>query len=59
MGKDPDSAVHNAVVLEKVAQMAILSEMIDSHVGPVPREMMDKHYNRKFGPDAYYGQIKR
>lgn len=58
-GKDPDSAVHNAVVLEKVAQMAILSEMIDSHVEPVPREMMDKHYNRKFGPDAYYGQIKR
>ncbi|MDO4323010.1 MAG: L-ribulose-5-phosphate 4-epimerase [Lachnospiraceae bacterium] len=57
-GKDPEAAVHNAVVLEKVAQMAFNCEMINSDVRPVPQEMMDKHYNRKFGPNAYYGQIK-
>ncbi len=58
-GKDPEAAVHNAVVLEKVAQMAAVCEMVNKDVQPVPREMMDKHYNRKFGPDAYYGQIKK
>ena len=55
-GKDPESAVHNAVVLEKVAQMAVTCELINEKVTPVPQVMMDKHYNRKFGPNAYYGQ---
>lgn len=55
-GKDPDEAVHNAVVLEEVAKMAAHCEMIERHVQPAPQELQDKHYYRKHGENAYYGQ---
>ena len=55
-GKDACEAVHNAVVLEEVAKMAARSEMINPQVLPAPQELQDKHYYRKHGADAYYGQ---
>ena len=55
-GKDAMEAVHNAVVLEEVAKMAARSEQINPRVLPAPRELQDKHYLRKHGTDAYYGQ---
>ena len=55
-GKDGHEAVHNAVVLEEVAKMAARCEMINSRVEPAPQELQDKHYNRKHGKNAYYGQ---
>ena len=55
-GKDPAEAVHNAVVLEEVAKMAYLSEQINPGIQPAPQELQDKHYLRKHGKDAYYGQ---
>jgi L-ribulose-5-phosphate 4-epimerase len=55
-GKSADEAVHHAVVLEEVAKMAACCEVINSHNQPAPQELMDKHYYRKHGADAYYGQ---
>ena len=55
-GKDGHEAVHNAVVLEEVAKMAARCEMINPQVKPAPQELQDKHYNRKHGKNAYYGQ---
>lgn len=55
-GKDPFEAVHNAVVLEEVAKMAFRCELIDPQVKPAPQELQDKHYLRKHGKNAYYGQ---
>jgi len=55
-GKDAKEAVHNAVVLEEVAKMAYRTESINHHVQSAPQELMDKHYYRKHGANAYYGQ---
>lgn len=55
-GKDAGEAVHNAVVLEEVAKMAARCESINPDVKPAPQELQDKHYNRKHGANAYYGQ---
>ncbi|MDO4463674.1 MAG: L-ribulose-5-phosphate 4-epimerase [Bacillota bacterium] len=55
-GKDPMDAVHNAVVLEEVAKMAYRTEIINPQVQPAPNELQDKHYFRKHGANAYYGQ---
>ena len=55
-GKDPLEAVHNAVVLEEVAKMAFRCELIQPQVRPAPQELQDKHYLRKHGKNAYYGQ---
>ena len=55
-GKDAHEAVHNAVVLEEVAKMAAQTELINPDVKPAPQELQDKHYYRKHGPNAYYGQ---
>ena len=55
-GKDAGEAVHNAVVLEEVAKMAARCEMINPQVQPAPQELQDKHYLRKHGANAYYGQ---
>ena len=55
-GKDANEAVHNAVVLEEVAKMAYRCETINPDVKPAPQELQDKHYYRKHGKDAYYGQ---
>ena len=55
-GKNAHEAVHNAVVLENVAMMACRCEMVNPQVQPAPQELQDKHYLRKHGPNAYYGQ---
>ncbi len=55
-GKDAAEAVHNAVVLEEVAKMAYRAETINPRIQPAPQELMDKHYYRKHGANAYYGQ---
>lgn len=57
-GKDANEAVHNAVVLEECAKMAARCELINSQVLPAPQELQDKHYYRKHGANAYYGQSK-
>ncbi len=54
-GKDADDAVHNAIVLEEVARMAILSRMIAAPPG-ISRQLLDRHFLRKHGAGAYYGQ---
>lgn len=56
-GRDADEAVENAVILEEVARMAILTRQIDPDAAPAPRYLQDKHYHRKHGPGAYYGQL--
>lgn len=55
-GKDAAGAVYNAVVLEEVAKMAHYTEMIRPDVTPIPKPLMDKHFLRKHGANAYYGQ---
>lgn len=55
-GTDPHNAVHNAVVLEELAFMASSTETITPSVGVMQQELLDKHYLRKHGKNAYYGQ---
>ena len=55
-GKDAGEAVHNAVVLEEVAKMAYRARLINPDILPAPQELQDKHYYRKHGKNAYYGQ---
>ena len=54
-GKDAKEAVHNAVVLEEVAKMALFTEQLKPDVEPAPQRIQDKHYYRKHGANAYYG----
>ncbi|MBS4200482.1 L-ribulose-5-phosphate 4-epimerase [Bacillus sp. FJAT-49732] len=55
-GKNADEAVHNAVVLEEVAKMALHTIQLNQNVGSMDQFLLDKHYLRKHGPGAYYGQ---
>ena len=55
-GKDAAEAVHNAVVTEEVAKIAARSEFLNPDIKPAPQELQDKHYYRKHGENAYYGQ---
>ncbi|MBG6241740.1 MAG: L-ribulose-5-phosphate 4-epimerase [Candidatus Symbiopectobacterium sp. Dall1.0] len=55
-GKDADTAVHNAVVLEEIAYMGIFTRQLTPDVGPMQQQLLDKHYLRKHGKNAYYGQ---
>lgn len=55
-GKDAAEAVHNAVVLEEVAKMAWIAQGINPALGPIDSYLMKKHFMRKHGPNAYYGQ---
>ena len=57
-GADPEEAVHNAVVMEEVAKMALRTEVL-GNTNPVDKYLLDKHYMRKHGKDAYYGQSKK
>ena len=57
-GKDAAQAVYHAVVLEEVAKMAIFTEQNCPTIGPAPQCIQDKHFMRKHGPNAYYGQKK-
>ena len=54
-GKDPESAVYNAVALEEIARMAFYTVML-GRTEPVEKSLLDKHFKRKHGKDAYYGQ---
>ena len=55
-GKDPDNAVYNAVVLDKVAEMAYKTMTLNRSIESVNQILLDKHYLRKHGISAYYGQ---
>ena len=55
-GRDADQAAENAVALEAVAAMAAGTLALNPGAEPVDRFLLDRHYNRKHGPDAYYGQ---
>ena len=57
-GTDPFNAVHNAVVLEEVAMMAFHTEMLTPGVQAMQKTLLDKHFLRKHGANAYYGQKK-
>lgn len=57
-GKDPAQAVYHAGVLEEVAKMALFTISIDPATQPAPQHIQDKHFMRKHGPNAYYGQGK-
>jgi L-ribulose-5-phosphate 4-epimerase len=55
-GTDPMDAVHNAVVLEEVAFMNFHTMLLEPGIPPMQQELLDKHYLRKHGANAYYGQ---
>lgn len=54
-GKDPNDAVHNAVVMEQVAKMAFISKQVNPQL-TMNKWLIEKHFSRKHGPNAYYGQ---
>ncbi|MEQ2442846.1 L-ribulose-5-phosphate 4-epimerase [Pseudoflavonifractor sp. CLA-AP-H29] len=55
-GRSPAQAVYHSVVLEEVARMAILTRQVCPAAHAAPQAMLDKHFLRKHGPNAYYGQ---
>lgn len=55
-GKTASKAVENAVILEEVARMAMFTVRLDPHTPRVEQYLLDKHFSRKHGKDAYYGQ---
>jgi L-ribulose-5-phosphate 4-epimerase len=55
-GKDPAKAVYNAIVLEEIAKMAYLTLQINPAITTIKQSLIDKHFFRKHGKDAYYGQ---
>lgn len=57
-GKTPDEAVHNAVVMEQVAKMAFIAYSVNPSLTMNPL-LVEKHFSRKHGPNAYYGQKKK
>ena len=57
-GTDAKNAVHNGVVLEEVAFMAWHALQLEPSLPPMQQELLDKHYLRKHGANAYYGQAR-
>lgn len=55
-GRDAAECVHNAIILEEVAAIGAVTLMVKAETGPVDQYLLDKHYFRKHGKDAYYGQ---
>jgi len=55
-GKTPEKAVYNSAVLEAIAKMAYLTEQINNNAQTLKDALIKKHYERKHGPDSYYGQ---
>jgi L-ribulose-5-phosphate 4-epimerase len=55
-GETPEKAVENAITLEEVAKMAFLTEQLNSDTKRIDQHLLDKHYLRKHGKNAYYGQ---
>ena len=58
-GKDAAEAVHNSIVLEELAKMAMFTEQVNKDIKPMQQELLDKHFLRKHGENAYYGQKKK
>ena len=58
-GKTPEAAVYNSAVLEQVAMMAAQALMINPNMQPAGQYIIAKHFLRKHGPNAYYGQEKK
>lgn len=56
-GINPQKAVENSIVLDEIAEMASVTEVVNDTVLPIPQYLLDKHYFRKHGANAYYGQI--
>ncbi|WP_140919867.1 L-ribulose-5-phosphate 4-epimerase [Limnobaculum xujianqingii] len=56
-GKNAEEAVHNAVVMEEVAKMAWIACSINPDIRPIDNYLLNKHFQRKHGPNAYYGQL--
>ncbi len=57
-GKTPEKAVYNSVILEELAKMSLLTLLINSDITEIKQTLIDKHYQRKRGRNAYYGQNK-
>jgi L-ribulose-5-phosphate 4-epimerase len=57
-GKDAAEAVRTGLLLEKIAKMALLTRLLDPRIKRFPRPLLEKHFQRKHGPGAYYGQPK-
>jgi L-ribulose-5-phosphate 4-epimerase len=57
-GKTPEKAVYNSVVLEELAKMALFTYQINPAIKELDDVLIQKHYQRKHGPNAYYGQKK-
>ena len=55
-GKTPAQSVYHAVVLEEVAKMGLMARSLQPGLGALPQHISDKHFLRKHGPNAYYGQ---
>ncbi|MGB9604944.1 MAG: class II aldolase/adducin family protein, partial [Bryobacteraceae bacterium] len=55
-GRNAPEAAHNAVILEELAELAWRTLCLNPAVGPLPPHLVDKHFFRKHGPGAYYGQ---
>jgi L-ribulose-5-phosphate 4-epimerase len=55
-GKTADESVKNSLILERIAEMAIAAEQLNPKIKPLPQYILRKHYSRKHGPNAYYGQ---
>jgi L-ribulose-5-phosphate 4-epimerase len=58
-GKNAEKAVENAAVLEYIAEMAAIAKQCNPEVKAIQKELLDRHYLRKHGKDAYYGQKKQ
>ena len=58
-GKTPADAVKNSLILERIAQMALGTIQLRAEIEPIPSYIQNKHYQRKHGPKAYYGQNKQ
>lgn len=58
-GTNPENAVHNAVVLEELAFMALQTEALNPNSTPMQQDLLNKHYLRKHGKNAYYGQNRK
>lgn len=58
-GETPKKAVENSIVLDEIAEMASLTEAVNHEVLPIPQYLLDKHYFRKHGANAYYGQKEK
>ena len=57
-GKTPEKAVYHSVILEELARMAFFTYQINPQVCSLKETLIQKHYQRKHGPNAYYGQTK-